>query len=99
MSRNKNNKERIKKILMDGPHTTGEILNRLKTDETTRGTQKIIKNGKIVGYKKVKRSNRRIDTPTMNQLNNIMRSVAKKDGFCLSTRQVIWASKESEVVA
>ena len=63
MSRNKNNKIRIKAILEEGPKTTGQIMTRLKDDESTRGTRKITVNGKIIGYKKVKRSNRRLDAP------------------------------------
>lgn len=93
MSRNKNNKKRIRAILEEGPKTTGQIMTRLKDDESTRGTRKITVKGEIVGYKKVKRSNRRLDAPTMNQLCNIMRSVANKEGFCRDTKQVIWELK------
>ena len=93
MSLNKNNKKRIKTILEEGPKTTGEIMQRLKEDPTTRGTQRILKGGKIIGYKKKKRESRRNDTPTMNQLSNLMRSVATKTGFCRDNKQAIWELK------
>jgi len=79
---NKRNKERIRKILLEGGDmTTGQVLDRLNNNVISRcGTSQ---------YR-----SRRHDTVSMNQLCNLMRVVASKKGFCQNRKQEIWEIKE-----
>jgi len=82
---NKRNKERIKIILLDGSIlTTGDIQERLNNLQSSTGP---------IDRQRIYRS-RRHDTVSMNQLGNLMRSLATKQGFCPETKQVLWKIKE-----
>lgn len=82
---NKRNKKRITKILLEGGVlTTGDIQNRLNTQTSTTGSP---------NTRRTYRSKRH-DTVSMNQLGNLMRSLATKEGLCPATKQMRWKIRE-----
>jgi len=85
---NKRNKERIRKILLEGGiMTTGEIFDKLNNNVIS--TSGLNPDGTRLLYR-----SRRYDTVSMNQLCNLMRVVANKHSFCEDNKQVTWRIKE-----
>lgn len=86
--KNKQNKERIKKLMNEHPEpmTTSEILKLLKDKPSIIGR----KRSGQANYKR----NTRWDVPTMTQLGMVLRPIAVKHGFCKETKQTIWKLKE-----